>query len=63
MHFTIKLKMYCILQVWWYVPVIPALGRLRQEDWELAVDKLHSKTESQNILNWGQWLMPVILAT
>jgi hypothetical protein len=51
MHFTIKLKMYCILQVWWYVPVIPALGRLRQEDWELAVDKLHSKTESQNILN------------
>jgi hypothetical protein len=24
-------------QMWWFMPVIPALGRLRQKDWKFEV--------------------------
>jgi hypothetical protein len=35
--------------VWWYIPVIPALGRLRQEDQEFWVNLGHIvKTLAQN---------------
>jgi hypothetical protein len=31
------LKLPVIKLVWWYMPVIPVFGRLRQEDYEFEV--------------------------
>ena len=30
---NLSIKEICVSWAWWLVPVIPALGRLRQEDW------------------------------
>jgi hypothetical protein len=34
-------------QKWWLTPVIPALGRLRQEDYEFEASVLHTKSISK----------------
>jgi hypothetical protein len=37
--------------MWWYMPVITALGRLRQEDQIQGQPGLHCETLSQKIIN------------
>jgi hypothetical protein len=33
-----KIKIFYSYWVWWYMPVIPVLGRLRQEDQEFEAN-------------------------
>jgi hypothetical protein len=47
--------------VWWYISIIPALGKLRQEDWDFKarlgyirdpVSKKQNKTKTQSQSNY-----------
>jgi hypothetical protein len=51
--------------VWWGITVIPALGKLRQEDWEFEANwgfKMRPCLRNQRKIRC-RWLMPEILAT